>query len=112
MTLNLLYTIEELVEERPWNKFIVYHLTKTQREEIFDYQGLIKKRHEADKGYEYEEHKHDEPQLLLVEKGKLIHRVNSKEYVQGPGDLLVIPKNIQHTGYVEEDLVVYVFHKK
>ena len=111
MSEKLSYTIDELVKE-PWNEMIVYSLNEIQKQDIINHKRLVKKEYSFRKGNEWEKHSHDKPQLLLVFKGKLTHRANNKIYVQNPNDLLIVPKDLPHIAYADEDLALYWFTKK
>lgn len=52
-------------------------------------------------GWFYEEHEHPLLELNLVLKGTQITRVGDVEYVQGPGDLLLIPPGRRHASRSE-----------
>jgi mannose-6-phosphate isomerase-like protein (cupin superfamily) len=48
-------------------------------------------------------HKHDETdELFLVTKGALVIRFRDRDVTLGPGDLLVVPKGVEHLPVAEE----------
>ena len=57
------------------------------------------------KGYgEIVWHSHDaEDELFLVLKGVLIIRFRDRAVTLGPGEMLVVPKGIEHAPYAEEE---------
>jgi mannose-6-phosphate isomerase-like protein (cupin superfamily) len=49
-------------------------------------------------------HKHDETdELFLVTKGSLVIRFRDREITLGPGELLVVPKGVEHMPVAEEE---------
>ncbi len=52
-------------------------------------------------GWSYQEHSHPLLELNLVLEGTQATRVGDKEYVQGPGDLLLIPPGWTHASRTE-----------
>lgn len=105
-------TIDEFVRS-DWDEMIVYTLSQNQKDELMNNQAVTKKEYRSPKGYVYETHQHETPQLILVVKGELTHVAEGNKYVQNPNDLLVVPANLPHHGYVgKEELVVYAFNKK
>lgn len=54
-------------------------------------------------GWSYPEHEHPLLELNLVLEGTQATRVGDKEYVQGPGDLLLIPPGWTHASRSEGD---------
>jgi mannose-6-phosphate isomerase-like protein (cupin superfamily) len=52
-------------------------------------------------------HKHDETdELFLVTKGSLLIRFRDRDVTLGPGDLLVVPKGVEHMPVAEEECEV------
>jgi mannose-6-phosphate isomerase-like protein (cupin superfamily) len=52
-------------------------------------------------------HKHDETdELFLVTKGSLVIRFRDREVTLGPGELLVVPKGVEHMPVAEEECEV------
>jgi mannose-6-phosphate isomerase-like protein (cupin superfamily) len=52
-------------------------------------------------------HKHDETdELFLVTKGSLVIRFRDREVTLGPGELLVVPRGIEHLPVAEEECEV------
>jgi mannose-6-phosphate isomerase-like protein (cupin superfamily) len=52
-------------------------------------------------------HKHDETdELFLVTKGSLVIRLRDREFGLGPGDMLVVPKGVEHQPVAEEECEV------
>jgi mannose-6-phosphate isomerase-like protein (cupin superfamily) len=52
-------------------------------------------------------HRHDETdELFLVTKGSLVIRFRDREVVLGPGELLVVPKGVEHLPIAEEECEV------
>ena len=52
-------------------------------------------------------HKHDETdELFLVTKGSLVIRFRDREVTLGPGELVVVPKGIEHLPVAEEECEV------
>jgi mannose-6-phosphate isomerase-like protein (cupin superfamily) len=52
-------------------------------------------------------HKHDETdELFLVTKGSLVIRLRDREVILGPGELLVVPKGVEHMPVAEEECEV------
>ena len=52
-------------------------------------------------------HKHDETdELFLVTKGSLVIRFRDRELTLGPGELVVVPKGIEHLPVAEEECEV------
>jgi len=110
--MELPFTIDKLVEI-PWNEMIVYTISDSEKKQLMDHKGFTKKRYNFPRGNVWDKHSHDEPQLLLVIEGELIHQANNREYKQLPNDLLIVPANIVHAAYAGDhtDLVVYAFNK-
>lgn len=52
-------------------------------------------------GWSYKEHEHPLLELNLVLEGTQVMQVEDKEYVQGPGDLLLIPPGRTHSSRAE-----------
>ncbi len=49
-------------------------------------------------------HKHDETdELFLVTKGSLVIRFRDRDVALGPGELLVVPKGVEHMPVAEEE---------
>ena len=49
-------------------------------------------------------HRHDETdELFLVTKGRLVIRFRDREITLGPGELLVVPKGVEHMPVAEEE---------
>lgn len=63
-------------------------------------------------GWSYQEHDHPLLELNLVLKGSQITRVDDKEYIQGPGDLLLIPPGKKHASRAEGagDMTFFCLH--
>jgi mannose-6-phosphate isomerase-like protein (cupin superfamily) len=52
-------------------------------------------------------HKHDETdELFLVTKGALVIRFRDRDVTLGPGDLLVVPRGVEHLPVAEEECEV------
>jgi mannose-6-phosphate isomerase-like protein (cupin superfamily) len=52
-------------------------------------------------------HRHDETdELFLVTKGSLVIRFRDREVSIGPGELLVVPKGVEHIPVAEEECEV------
>jgi mannose-6-phosphate isomerase-like protein (cupin superfamily) len=52
-------------------------------------------------------HKHDDTdELFLVTKGTLVIRLRDRDVALGPGDLLVVPKGVEHMPVAEEECEV------
>ena len=52
-------------------------------------------------------HKHDETdELFLVTKGSLMIRFRDREVTLGPGELVVVPRGIEHLPVAEEECEV------
>ena len=52
-------------------------------------------------------HKHDETdELFLVTKGSLLIRLRDRDVSIGPGELLVVPKGVEHQPVAEEECEV------
>ena len=52
-------------------------------------------------------HRHDETdELFLVTKGSLVIRFRDREVTLGPGELVVVPKGIEHLPVAEEECEV------
>jgi mannose-6-phosphate isomerase-like protein (cupin superfamily) len=52
-------------------------------------------------------HKHDETdELFLVTKGSLLIRFRDRDVTLGPGDLLVVPRGVEHLPVAEEECEV------
>jgi mannose-6-phosphate isomerase-like protein (cupin superfamily) len=52
-------------------------------------------------------HKHNETdELFLVTKGSLVIRLRDRELSLGPGDMLVVPKGVEHQPVAEEECEV------
>jgi mannose-6-phosphate isomerase-like protein (cupin superfamily) len=52
-------------------------------------------------------HKHDETdELFLVTKGSLVIRFRDREVTLGPGELVVVPKGVEHLPVAEEECEV------
>ncbi|MFQ5660395.1 MAG: cupin domain-containing protein [Gammaproteobacteria bacterium] len=58
---------------------------------------------EIDKGASAPRHNHPNEQITYVVRGKLQFWVEDREYLLGPGDLLVIPSYVEHGGKALED---------
>ncbi|GMK38622.1 hypothetical protein PCCS19_16760 [Paenibacillus sp. CCS19] len=63
-------------------------------------------------GWSYQEHEHPLLELNLVLEGTQVTRVGDKEYVQGPGDLLLIPPGWSHASRAEGtgDMTFFCLH--
>jgi mannose-6-phosphate isomerase-like protein (cupin superfamily) len=49
-------------------------------------------------------HRHDETdELFLVTKGSLVIRFRDRDVALGPGELLVVPKGVEHMPVAEEE---------
>ena len=52
-------------------------------------------------------HRHDETdELFLVTKGTLVIRLRDRDVTLGPGELLVVPKGVEHLPVAEEECEV------
>jgi mannose-6-phosphate isomerase-like protein (cupin superfamily) len=52
-------------------------------------------------------HKHEETdELFLVTKGSLVIRLRDREVTLGPGELVVVPKGVEHLPLAEEECEV------
>ena len=52
-------------------------------------------------------HKHDDTdELFLVTKGSLVIRFRDRDVALGPGELLVVPKGVEHMPVAEEECEV------
>ena len=52
-------------------------------------------------------HKHDETdELFLVTKGSLVIRFRDRDVTLGPGELVVVPKGVEHLPVAEEECEV------
>ena len=52
-------------------------------------------------------HKHDDTdELFLVTKGSLVIRLRDRDVSLGPGELLVVPKGVEHQPVAEEECEV------
>ena len=52
-------------------------------------------------------HKHDETdELFLVTKGSLLIRFRDRDVTLGPGDLLVVPRGVEHLPIAEQECEV------
>jgi mannose-6-phosphate isomerase-like protein (cupin superfamily) len=52
-------------------------------------------------------HRHDDTdELFLVTKGSLVIRFQDREVTLGPGDLLVVPKGVEHMPVAKEECEV------
>ena len=52
-------------------------------------------------------HKHDETdELFLVTKGPLVIRFRDRDVTLGPGELVVVPKGVEHLPVAEEECEV------
>lgn len=63
-------------------------------------------------GWSYQEHEHPLLELNLVLEGTQVMRVGDKEYVQSPGDLLLIPPGRTHASRSEgaDDMTFFCLH--
>ena len=59
-------------------------------------------------------HKHDdEDELFLVIKGKLIIKLkNHEDIIVSPGELVIVPKGIEHLPIAEEEVQVMIIEPK
>jgi len=112
MTKQLDITIEDFIK-LDWNEMTIYGLNDNQLGSLLKNNTISNKQYTFPKGKSFDKHDHDKAQLIYVIQGELTHIVDSEEYFQQPGDLLVVPKNIPHSAYAgkSEDLIVYAFWK-
>lgn len=111
MAKKLSKTIKEFVSS-PWDKMEVYKLTARQKKELLESKLVFKQKGVMPGGFEFGEHSHSLPQLLLAEKGFLTHFAKGKAFPQKAGELLVVPANFPHTAKTgEQELHIIVFHK-
>lgn len=104
--------VDELVQER-WDRLALYHLTDKQAEALLNHKDVSVQDGWFPARYEFEEHAHGRPQLLLVTRGRLTHSDGKMNYTQGTNDLLVVPEHLVHTAKVgDEELEFYVILKK
>lgn len=55
-------------------------------------------------------HHHDnEDELFYVVKGRLTMRFRDREEVLEPGDMIVVPRGVEHQPYAEEEVWVMLF---
>ncbi len=57
------------------------------------------------KGAIVPEHKHESEQISYVVSGALRFKMNNEEFVVRSGQVIVIPSNVPHQAYAEEDTV-------
>ncbi|MEM3715503.1 MAG: cupin domain-containing protein [Thermoprotei archaeon] len=57
------------------------------------------------KGLHVPSHKHESEQISYVIKGKLKFSINGKEYIIKDNELIVIPSNVPHEVWAEEDTI-------
>ena len=54
-------------------------------------------------------HHDDEDELFYVVKGRLTMRFRDREEVLDPGDLIIVPRGVEHQPYAEEEVWVMLF---
>ena len=58
-------------------------------------------------------HSHaNEDELFLILKGQLLLRFRDHEVVLGPGELLVVPKGVEHAPYATEETHILLIEPK
>jgi quercetin dioxygenase-like cupin family protein len=60
-------------------------------------------------GVHVEPHSHANEQIVWMLKGKMEFRLGSKQWVCGPGDVVVIPGGTEHEAWFREDTEVIDF---
>ncbi len=58
------------------------------------------------KGAHVPAHNHESEQISYVIEGKLRLNINGKKYVLEKGELIIIPSNVVHEAFAEEDTIV------
>jgi len=56
------------------------------------------------KGCAVPEHSHVNEQISIIEKGRLLFRLQGQEIVVGPGEALEIPPNVPHSAVALDDM--------
>ncbi|HIH24882.1 TPA: hypothetical protein HA251_07655 [Candidatus Woesearchaeota archaeon] len=104
--------VDELVQER-WDRLALYHLTDKQVKALLGNKNVYAQDGWFPARYEFEEHAHGRPQLLLVTRGRLTHSDGKMNYTQGTNDLLVVPANLVHTAKVgDEELEFWMMTRR
>jgi quercetin dioxygenase-like cupin family protein len=57
-------------------------------------------------GVHVEPHQHPHEQIVWLLKGRMEFRLGDERRICGPGDIVVIPANTEHEGWVNEDTEV------
>lgn len=104
--------VDDLVRG-PWDTIAVYHLSDTQAKSILSHNDISAQKGWLPAHYAFPPHTHDEPQLLLIKRGRLTHMHDGMNYVQGENDLLVVPAKLKHTAIIgSEELEFWLLLKK
>jgi mannose-6-phosphate isomerase-like protein (cupin superfamily) len=54
-------------------------------------------------------HHDDEDELFYVVKGRLTMRFRDREEVLEPGDMIIVPRGVEHQPYAEDEVWVMLF---
>jgi len=54
-------------------------------------------------------HHADEDELFYVVKGRLTMRFRDREEVLDPGDMIIVPRGVEHQPYAEDEVWVMLF---
>jgi mannose-6-phosphate isomerase-like protein (cupin superfamily) len=58
-------------------------------------------------------HSHDaEDELFFVVEGEMIMKLRERDIPVGPGELIVIPRGVEHMPVAEREVLVMLFEKK
>ena len=98
------------LEHIPWRESDVpgeQALRHTLEEEGFD---VVTWRDRCNWSYDPHSHEHDES--LWVLRGRIVLRVEGEDIALGPGDRVMLPKEIVHTADVGPDGAVYLIGQK
>jgi quercetin dioxygenase-like cupin family protein len=57
-------------------------------------------------GVHVEAHHHPHEQIVWMLKGKMEFRLGDEQRMCGPGDIVVIPAEVEHEGWIREDTEV------
>ena len=60
----------------------------------------------------YEPHTHDHDESLWVLRGRIVLKVEGEDFALGPGDRIMLPKEVVHTADVGPDGAVYLIGQK
>jgi quercetin dioxygenase-like cupin family protein len=86
-----------------FNTMPVEQLTPDFRRQFVHGQDAMLARIEVLKGCKVHEHQHVNEQITLILKGAMLLRLGGEERIVRPGEVVIIPANLPHSGEALED---------